>query len=756
MSQPWEKPDGEMSAVVVKPRDKGDAQQVNEMIKGAIDDAASAGLFDKLALCYNTRRMILEGETQSSNGLLPARSKLPKERERQVFTWEGGPDTRVPYADELVEEHRVLRESAWHRGQVRLGPRETEGGDGTQDEEKASSWQTAMDYWMDVGSSSMEYQFGLYSTCVEEYGYGMIYAGARLQVRMAKRTVTLDDVLQLLVQERLREVAGFGEEGEGALTDEVVAAVQEGSQVLLEEMLMDPDAGRLQKLLLAFDADMPKTEARVAARDLRRAVKEQPSSSAYGTTGASAVYYAPQDDGYLPFMKALVPFINGIHGTDLTGDGQCWWFGEPERLCESDLRIRAASEKWEPGFLEAVLNQPNTFLVADQSWNGRVPAWALSGAGVNQVMTATYATEPFYEVVYVWRRMVDAKGRPMVYYTLVHPKINDMAGFHECSGLADLPLHAESREKVLFAVQSRGIPEIVVATQNVIKIYMDAEGARSQLGSNPPLERGVDQSVDIEPGRQIFRKRPGNETKFLTVPAADVGSLQMMDRVRDMMDKRFFRHVETDPDMKRLYREGVALAAVKSIRAIVRLLWKVMQGKVDTLKVSRIAGRLVDLSLSRDSMEGDVDVVVDFYVDGISLDASDKMLGFATKLLGLDAGNIDRNALVEEIAKVINPAMARRFILPADKAAKRVVDEENSRIAQMVAGVTVGYDEKVSAPQLRLEVVQAWVQKPENQARMQADPLLMEGMKDEFVYLQRQIQQYQENPVTGRTLMPAS
>src|SRR5688572_16386035 len=116
----------EKSDVVAAPREKADAQVVNELIRGAVNDAAAAGVFDGLALSYNTRRMLWEGQTD--DGLLPALNRLPKDR--RVFTWAGAPDTGVPYADEVVVEQALIRKSAWNRGEARLGPRELDNADG--------------------------------------------------------------------------------------------------------------------------------------------------------------------------------------------------------------------------------------------------------------------------------------------------------------------------------------------------------------------------------------------------------------------------------------------------------------------------------------------------------------------------------------------------------------------------------------------------------------------------------------------------
>lgn len=757
----------ESAAATAEPREKPDAEVLNELLMATVNEAASAGLFDKLAHCHKTRRMWWEGQT--GDGLLKDLKKLPKDR--KVFTWAGAPDTGVLWADEVVEEHVMIRKSVWDRGEVRLGPREVDDTDGTGDEASAEGWQKAIDFMITLQRRKMRCQLGLFDTCVEEYGYGGVHVGRRRVIRTVKVKVTQEDLLRVLVEQQEAAVmAAVGTEATGTeaqsgvsteLPPEVVMMIQEQSQVVLEEMMLEKGQARLQELLMVFDPSMPKTEARWAAKDLQRAMKGQaPDENGPGeqrTPGEIAAWYhAPQDDGYMPYTKALVPFVNWIHGMDLTGDGETWWMGLPERMNAADVRARAAVERWTEEFEDAVLSQPNEFLSSGQAWEGRVPSWCLSGVGVEMVSGSQNNTkDPFFEVVYVWRRMADKEGRVMVYQTLVHPKVNDCVGFHECTGLSDLPLLAEAREDVMFAVLSRGIPEIAaIAGQNAMKTLLDAEGARAQLASNPPLDTGLGEFKEMKPGMQFFEKRGSDrERRFLTVPQGDAGTPHFLDRVRGYLDLRFFRHEKSDPDMKRLYREGLALSAAESIRGVIVLLWKVMQGGMDVVKASRIAGRLVDLNLTRDSMQGEVDVVVSFSVDGLSVEAGDKTMDWGIKLLQVDPGNVDRAELVNIVARMKDPGMARRIILPAEEVAGRVTEQQNNRIAQMAAGVPMTYQEKVSAPQLRLEVMEGYMQDPVNLQRMAADLGFMQRMQKEQVYLERQIQQYQENAMTGKTLM---
>lgn len=89
--------------------------------------------------------------------------------------------------------------------------------------------------------------------------------------------------------------------------------------------------------------------------------------------------------------------------------------------------------------------------------------------------------------------------------------------------------------------------------------------------------------------------------------------------------------------------------------------------------------------------------------------------------------------------------------MPAQVATGRVIDDQEMRIAKVMAGVPVRYDDRVSNPQLRMQVLQQWASMPGNVQRAASDPTVAEMMQKEYDMLQFQDEQQSVNPVTGRT-----
>jgi hypothetical protein len=223
---------------------------------------------------------------------------------------------------------------------------------------------------------------------------------------------------------------------------------------------------------------------------------------------------------------------------------------------------------------------------------------------------------------------------------------------------------------------------------------------------------------------------------------------------RQFLDRRFFRDATTTPEMRQMYLESIAMNAADTIRELVRLIWKVMQGNVDELKVGRIAGRPVNLEITRDDMQGEVDVTVDYSVDSLNPEGSDKAMDFLAKIGPLDKdGSIDWTEAVGMVLRMKYPALARRVLMPRDVAADKIKQDQRNRISQMWSGSPMEYPDRQTGVQVRMKVMTDWLATPQNQIKLQ-DPDFSKQMQAEYDYLQNQAVQYQENAARGRAVVP--
>jgi len=337
-------------------------------------------------------------------------------------------------------------------------------------------------------------------------------------------------------------------------------------------------------LITAVDARITDKEAAKVITQLR----DEPNEA--------AEYTAPKDDGCLFRLKTLVPWVNCIHPGTLTGEGRTDMVAEVCYFPEVQLRERAMAEQWDETALEELIaTHPNKFFT-ELMTGVDLPGWGLNGMGIGLIVSQDALTKfPHWLVIYVYRKVTNKAGLPMVYRGAINPHMEQML-FWEMTDLSELPIVVDTSEPVSFAMDARGVGQIIADKQNFVKDSLDNEGARSQLGSNPPFIRTNNTHVGIKPGKEMFGGRSGQSyvgSQFLQVPNVDQGTMTLMERVEKIVDDYYFRSSTTDPEDKRAFRKWKMMRARRCHSAVLRLIWLQMQERIDVLQASAINGRPV-------------------------------------------------------------------------------------------------------------------------------------------------------------------
>lgn len=190
----------------------------------------------------------------------------------------------------------------------------------------------------------------------------------------------------------------------------------------------------------------------------------------------------------------------------------------------------------------------------------------------------------------------------------------------------ELPLIIDTAEPVAFAMLARGSCDIIVDKQGFAKDSLDNEGARSQLGSNPPMLRPLKEHVGIKPGKEIYARRSGNSfegSQFMDVPQVDKGTFEMMAAVERQVLRYYFDAEDTPDEARRMFHEWVTFRQVRVYRELVRRWWKIIQENIDEIQVSSIGGRAVRLSATRDELQGEADIHIAVHLDGYTEEAAE-------------------------------------------------------------------------------------------------------------------------------------
>jgi hypothetical protein len=733
-----------------EPGQEPTAKQLIDEIREAILSASARDVWTKLTFCHQTRRCLWEGKPECHDGRL-----TEDESTEQVWRWKGAPNISVPLCDKIVRWLMLMRAEVVNSGDVRIGPRRAAVPE--QGEDLSQTWQDTLDYFIDVQESHLSYQSELFGVCVEEFGYGVQLVEVEKKFRNELRKMDLQTITDALVEQRQNELLAAAQDAAGdmpvdpalVLTADAQQRIATEVQTTLEMMLAmggKPTPDHLA-LITAADSRISDKEAAKVLQQLREEPDEQ------------AEYTAPKDDGCLFKLKTLVPWVNCIHPGTLTGEGKTDMIAEVCYLNETQLREKALAEEWEKTALEEMItNQKNRFFT-ELNLGVDLPGWGLNGMGIGLTVSSDGLTKfPHWLVIYVYRKVTNKKGLPMVYRGALNPHMEEML-FWEMTDLKELPIVVDTSEPVRFAMDARGVGQVIADKQNFVKDSLDNEGARSQLGSNPPFMRTNNTHVGIKPGKEMFGGRSGQSyvgSQFLQVPNVDQGTLNLMDRIEKQVDDYYFRSATTDPEDKRAFRKWKMMRAKRCYSEQLRLIWEQMHERIDALQVSMINGRPVQLDTNRDQLRGEASISIGVHLDGLSEDAADKFVKVLVQLMQADRGGvIDWAEGTQIAAQLLSPTFARRLVMTSQAAAGKIKDDQETRIAKIMAGVPLDYPEKPSNPQMRMQVLQQWAQKPTNVARASADPVVAELMQKEQEYLQFAIQQM-SNAVTGRTGVEAN
>lgn len=725
------------------------AQQLINECQEAITAASAMGVFDRLLRCHETKNC--QWPNKQGDGRLGE-----KDESLPVFRWKGAPDIGVPMCGKIIRWLALLRMSVYNRGSLNIGPRrapdpESGGGDVTG---LAAVWQHTCDYLMSLADWNLSKAFKLFSTCVEELGYGVLLCDWKPSWRLELVSVATQQISDLLVEQQRQmlmaqmqaEAASLGQAVDVAeLPPELDAQAISNALVELETFLMDAETTSWHiSLVQALDERITAAEARRVVRELRKADNE-----------GKTQYQAPKADGGTWEVDAPIPWVNFLHPYDMRGTGACDWVARPCYLSESQVRARAKTEKWNKAALKDLLeNQRNRFW-AELNWGQT--AWALNGVGIGmEINVQSMEKMPRWLVVEMWRVVTNKEGLPRIAKAIFNPHMRDgPLLLWQPTDLDRLPIVVDTAEPCAYAMMAQGAADIIRDKQNFVKDGLDAEGARGQLGSNPPLLRTVGQHVDLQPGRQLYAKRTGSTfegSQFMKIPGVDAGHLRVVEKVEALVEQYYFRSADTSESDRAMFEEDKRFDSLRCYRELVRLLWTLAQENIDRVQVSRINGVDVELDARRDQLQGEADVHIGVHLDGYSKDSAEKFVKVFTQLSQGDRfGALDAAEGMNIATQLLAPTYARRLIMSPEKASGRVVDEQEQRIAKIMAGVPVTYAPQISNPGLRMQVMEQWMQVPGNLQKAQADPVAGPLFEKELQYLDFQIKQQTANPTIGRT-----
>jgi hypothetical protein len=418
------------------------------------------------------------------------------------------------------------------------------------------------------------------------------------------------------------------------------------------------------------------------------------------------------------------------------------------------LRMKVATEGWDSAWVENAI----------ESQRNKV-ATILPDANPNPT-TRDYTTQDMKQrvtdlvgVIFAYQKLSDEDGVPGIFCTVFNPMV---APTEKHKGYAKFELlgyrHGEY-PFVLFRreflsrriLDTRGLPEPGRAFQDQLKACRDSRIDAASLSVCPPLMYPHGRPpASWGPGARVPERRPG-EYHFGDRPAFDMNTTEV-ERGIIQSWKEYIGEATGDSDagkaaMKSQWEVGRFLAQFSKVS---RQIWSLYQQYGDDRQWFRVIG----LRDAQQFQKGDANEQFDFYFsyDAVMNDVenmSAKLETMAKVISTFDRnGNVDFNEALQFAMETIDPTIAERIIQPAEQATQKAVEDEQSALAQIFAGIDK--DIKLGAPpQVGMSIINGYAQQPEIQARMHGDKAFAGRLEKRAKQYQFQMEQ-QKNAQIGR------
>ena len=337
-------------------------------------------------------------------------------------------------------------------------------------------------------------------------------------------------------------------------------------------------------------------------------------------------------------------------------------------------------------------------------------------------LTESEDKEGLVRVVWAYQRLIDKDGIPGIYETIFTPGYTpeDKPAFAK-HGLMDYRLKGRypfwdfSREHISRnSFNSRGLPDNAGDFQRIIKTYFDGEIDRASLSILPAQWYVVGrQKPERGPGAMNAVMRPG-ETGYEDPPRFDPATRDMREMLIDY--SRNYCGLVTDGEHANEVRSKKQANINKWLRnwqEVYRMVFWLYQQYGEEETTFRVMGSNTN---SPEIFEKNPGEEYDFVLEFDAVSQEPELQQNKVKALIDLFSAADRNSrgnwdnLLRMGVSVIDPTMIEGLIKPEDQATKDEAAEENQLIEQMVAGFDVIMPDQGVNVDLRMQVLQQWIQ----------------------------------------------
>ena len=717
-------------------RESGDggAQKVTEERLAAFKDEI-AGINNDASSGVNLRRETAENARFCYwAGQSPDGRKRREFLHREAFPFEGASDARVRLIDRVVNELVLLGQAALSRMGCRvIGSDANDHGFGANMHKilKHQVTHAMRGEWRREWELLQQYQYG------GSPGAAVMMVSWKRDMCIKSVEVTIDQLGEYL--QALYEY--YGDQA----TEQDVRAVQE---MVLDEEQHDDAVVFIQQIL----PSLKKSRASKIVSSLRK-------------TGV-ATFPQPYVRQNRPAVRALEVYNDVFFPAQTGGDLQrarCIFVRE--WLSETEVEEQATLFGWNRKFVDDVLTHEG-----ESGFQEYIQRDTHENSGYSYTITSTEQLaqrhKGQYEIITGYYRAVTDDGVPGIFQLTFHHAVDRPAGDRELLPYDHcrypfVPFYTEAVHHRL--IEARGVPEVLITHQELIKVVQDSFSDHSQLSTLPPIkvpqDRG-DIAVNLRPAGLLKELRPG-EINFMDMPDYPRSALDHIALIEKQADDYYGRpNAALDDTMQQFKRQATVDRLLEGAREVYIMILQLCQQYMTDADLQRITGK-EDFVLPRsvDEIQGQFDLEVSFDVRDLDFNFLVKLGEIVQRfIMPLDTSNtIRRDVLVQRLFSAIDPSLSDSVVQPEQIADQKEIMDELNRFALIKAGIEPPMAAEGENFQLRLQALEILEQQQQAIAAQGVDggPLsdfdeyslrLFNNRKE---HLQFQVQQMQ-NAQTGR------
>lgn len=446
-----------------------------------------------------------------------------------------------------------------------------------------------------------------------------------------------------------------------------------------------------------------------------------------------------------PKWTAKRPLVDILFPSETCDIQQTRWTNERELVSETELIDRIETDGYDPDFVEEALEHKGNF----SSW------WVSIMGG------AEGSDRDLVELNHFLGRL-DHHGVPCLYRTVFNSAIVTARDKEPLYALhrkfeydhQQIPLIALRRNHIFRPLlSSMGIAEESYTDELDIKNQQDGLNNRTDLIHQPPMIVPTLRSQAVAnsygPRAVMTALRPG-EVNWPPLPPFDQTPILVMQMVEQRLDRRYaIIGGAVDPEIKAVRRQQLATEVLGEIELALEQTLQLMQQYESDQDVQRVAGGGQPWQYSQQDIQGMYEVSATVDMKMIDLEYAQIKMNLLAQMLPFKG----EGAVFNMAANILDPdladALAEDQTSPAAMEKER--QDEYNAIGQIMGGIEPVQPMYANA-QLRLQIMQQIATQPQFMQEISAKPNSQKMFQTRAKNYQNQIQQYQQNPVIGRTL----